>query len=246
VALGTVLAACAPAAPPRSVAGAGGGRAAAEGAAPWEIPADALASQRLYRLRYDGPDGEGGFKVTLRLVAADRYQVQAADALGRPAWSLEVEGARGLWLDHRRALACRLAGRLDLAGLPLSPFPLPALPPLLLGRLPAAPAEPEARRAAGAPGATALAFVDAEGRRWTADLDGGRPVAWALWDGAGAAEGGRPRISWRSVGGEAILSDRERRAQLRWRQVVAEPLLGAPAPLAVPAGFQEMNCGSVD
>src|SRR5258707_228425 len=69
---------------------------------PWQMPQEAYGSQRLYRVSYSGPDGEGSFKVTLRLVSPGRYQVQAADPLGRSLWSLDLNSADGLWLNHHR------------------------------------------------------------------------------------------------------------------------------------------------
>jgi hypothetical protein len=233
-----LTAACAsPAPPPRSAA------ALAPPAPPWEIPAADLGTQRLFRVHYDGPQGEGSVKVTLRLAAADRYQVQAADPLGRPLWGLDVAAGGGLWIDHRQELTCRLAGSFELAGVPLAPFPLLALPPLLLGRLPAAPAMGAGGQggttgtARGAAGAGRLDFRDAEGRRWTARSAGGRPLSWTLW-----GDDGEPRISWTLSDGEAILSDRGQRAQLRWREVVSERLAGALAPLPVPADYRETDC----
>jgi hypothetical protein len=209
---------------------------------PWEIPPELLDRQRLYRVRYDGPEGEGGLRLTLWLADPDRYDARAADQLGRPLWSLSVRGAGGLWVDHRAEAWCRLDGALDLAGLPLAPFPLAALPPLLLGRLPARPAggvEPP-------PGASAIEIVDGEGRRWTAELgggapDGGAPVSWTLW-GRDAAAG--PVLTWVAAGGEAVLSDRGAGVQLRWREAVSEPLGGLPAPLEPPAGYREASCAA--
>lgn len=236
------LAACAPAVAPRTAPGVPSPPSRL--AAPWEVPAAALATQRLYRVRYDGPQGEGNVKVTLRLATVERYQVQAADPLGRPLWALDVAGGRGLWVDHRAESTCRLEGRLELAGVPLSPFPLLALPPLLLGRLPAAPGVGEERAAlrAAASGDARIDFADAEGRRWTARLTDGRPRSWTLW----AAGGREPRISWLAAGDEAVLSDREQGVQLRWREIVAEPLAGDLEPVASPPGYREMVCGEAD
>src|SRR5215207_6025995 len=112
---------------------------------PWQIPPGAYGSQRLYRASYSGPQGEGNFRLTLRLASAERYQVTSSDPLGRALWSLDVlygDGAeRGLWLDHRNKAYCEFTGRFDVVGVPLAPFPLLSLPALLLGRLPAAPAD---------------------------------------------------------------------------------------------------------
>jgi hypothetical protein len=208
-------------------------------AAPWEIPAELLASQRLYRVRYQGPEGEGGLRLTLWLATAERYRARAVDQLGRPLWSLSFDREGGLWIDHRAEVFCRLRGHADLtglAGLSLAPFPLAALPPLLLGRLPARPAP------GGEPalGGEAIDYRDAEGRRWTATLDGGGvPASWALW---GESDAGGPLLTWLAAGGEAVLSDRAAGMQLRWRQVVAEALAGTLGLEEPPAGYREATC----
>lgn len=229
---------------------------------PWQVPPGALGTQRLYRVGYDGPDGGGSFRLTLRLAAPERYQVRAVDPVGRALWSLDVAGAGGLWLDHRADAACRLTGSLDLAAGQLTPFPLASLPALLLGRLPSAPAGPleepapegsEEEAAAGdegaaeGPGATAaagdrrLAFTDAGGRRWSATLAAGAPVSWAMSEpGEGA-----PSVWWRRHDDEHLLSDRARGVQLRWRESVVEPLSGALAPLEVPTGFRLVPCSAL-
>lgn len=236
------------------------GREAAAGL-PWEVPFSAFPTQRLYRVSYDGPEGGGSFKLTLRLAAPARYQVMAADPLGRPLWSLdagvdgagepaasssgwEMDVAGGLWLDHRNRLLCHLRGRLEIAH--LTPFPVAALPALLLGRLPAAPASGEvapgvaAALAAGEPPLPgSLSYADADGRRWTATLAGGRPRAWSMREpGEGMAA-----VTWSGAGGEAVLSDRGRGVQVRWREVVAEPL-GTLHPLPAPADYVEVDCAA--
>jgi hypothetical protein len=229
----------APPAPP-SAAPAAPAPAPAPATAPWEIPPELLASQRLYRVRYQGPEGEGGLRLTLWLATPERYRARAVDLLGRPLWSLAVDGDGGLWVDHRAEVFCRLRGRADLsdlAGLSLAPFPLAALPPLLLGRLPAPPApgtEP-------APGGGTIEYRDAEGRRWTAALAGGAaPTSWALW---GESGGGGALLTWLAAAdGEAVLSDRAAGMQLRWRQVVAEALAGPPGAGEPPAGYREATC----
>ena len=224
----------APPAPPPSPA------AAEPAPAAWEIPPRLLDSQRLYRVRYQGPEGEGGLRLTLQLDDPERYRARAADLLGRPLWSLYFDGGGGLWVDHRADVYCRLHGHADLTGLArlaLAPFPLAALPPLLLGRLPAAPSAGTVPAAAAG---TTIDYRDAEGRRWTASLTGdGAPESWALW-GEGAAGG--PVLTWLAAGGEAVLSDRAAGIQLRWREVVAEPLAGVLEPAEPPAGYREVSC----
>jgi hypothetical protein len=205
----------------------------APGAEPWLLPAGELGTQRLLRVGYDGPEGEGSFKLTLRLAADGRYQARAADPFGRALWSLDAAPDGGLWIDHRAEVACRLGGRFDLAAARLIPFPLAALPALLLGRLPEPPHGVVERSG------DRLEFDDAEGRRWTARVAGGAPVAWTLW------LDGEPAVWWHGSDGEAHLSDRLRRTQLRWRQVVREELAGALEPVAVPAGYEEVACGEI-
>lgn len=230
----------APAAAPEAAAG----ESTVPGAVPpWEIPPALLQSQRLYRVRYDGPEGEGGLRLTLWLAASERYRARAVDLLGRPLWSLSADPAGGLWIDHRADAYCRLRDAADLgalARLPLAPFPLASLPPLLLGRLPAPPAAGSGASVATPDGE--IDYRDAEGRRWTATLeaavDAGAPVSWALWEeGAGG-----PVLTWLTTGGEAVLSDRAAGVQLRWREVVAEPLARLPAPAEPPADYREVSC----
>lgn len=225
-ALGMALAGCA-------TAGRGAG-AAAEGQ-PWRIPDEAYGTQRLYRVSYKGPQGEGSFRLTLRLASAERYQVQAVDPVGRALWSLDVESGRGLWLDHRARVYCTLEGDIGLSGVPLAPFPLLSLPPLLLGRVPAEPAAPPRPLAGGG-----IAFEDGEGRRWEAAVRDGRVERWTLWKDA------EPAVWWVLRNDWAILSDRTQGAQLRWRETVGEPLEQAPRPLEVPAGFREESCRGFD
>lgn len=214
---------------------------------PWQVPPGALGTQRLYRVGYEGPDGGGSFRLTLRLAAPERYQVRAVDPVGRALWSLDVAGSGGLWLDHRADAACRLSGSLELAAGQLTPFPLASLPALLLGRLPAAPAGPleepaaEAVEEAAEAGDRRLAFADAEGRRWRATLAAGAPVSWAMSEPGEAA----PSVWWRRHAGEHLLSDRARGVQLRWRESVVEPLRGALAPLEVPAGSRLVPCSAL-
>lgn len=220
-------------------------RPAAPSNAPWELAASDLGTQRLFRVGYDGPEGEGSFKLTLRLTAAERYRAQASDPLGRPLWTLDVAGGGGLWLDHRERLACRLAGRFDLAAARLAPFPLSSLPALLLGRVPAAPVG-SVERAPRDDGGSELSFRDAEGRRWTARLGAaGEPESWTLW------RRGEPAVWWRGgepgggAQGGATLSDRRRGTQLRWRQVVREPLAdAATAATEVPEGYATVDCAA--
>ena len=199
---------------------AGGGAANA-----WELPPSALGTQRIYRAAYGGPEGEGSFRATLRLAAADRFELALADRLGRGLFTLRVEGAEGWWVDQRRETVCRDLTRLELPGLAGGPVTARALPPLLLGAIPAADAV-----VAGGTGGD-LELRDAAGRRWSATLAGNAAETWTLWDADG------PLWWWRRDGGGGVLSGREGR-QLRWQEAVVEPLAALPAA-PVLAGLRE-------
>jgi hypothetical protein len=221
-ALTLLLAGCASGPSPRPLPGIG--------IPPWQMPDGAYGSQRLYRVGYSGPEGEGSFRVTLRLVAADRYQVQAVDPVGRALWSLDVNAGKGLSLNHRGRTYCPFEGSFDLSGVALGPFPLLSLPSLLLGRVPAQPVEPVRQDG------DEVTFHDGDGRQWTAKVrDNGVVESWTLW------ENGVPSVWWLRREDWAILSNRERR-QVRWREVLQEPLTTPPAPLAAPPAFRE-ECG---
>lgn len=182
----------------------------------WQLPASELLMQSLFRVQYQGPEGQGSFRLTLRLAAANRYRVTTVDSVGRTIWTLWVEGDKGLWVDHHQHLFCRFEGELGLESVPLSPFALPALPALLLARLPEPP------RATPAVSEGSLEMVDRSGRRWTARLEKGELVQWTLW------ELGEPAVWWARLGEESILSERARGIQLRWRRVLSEPLAELP------------------
>jgi hypothetical protein len=203
----------------------------AGGAAAWQIPEAAYGSQRLFRVSYSGPEGEGSFRLTLRLASPGRYQVTTADPVGRALWSLDVDEDKGLWLDHRNRNFCRFEGSFDISGVPLAPFPLLSLPSLLLGRLPAEPAAPPQQKGKD------ITFTDGMDRRWTATLASGQVVSWTLW-----GEGGQPAVLWVQRDSWAILSDRAAGVQMRWKEVVREALERPPEALPAPAGFAEVDC----
>jgi len=195
------------------------------------MPPEALSTQRLYRVSYSGPEGEGSFRLTLRLAAPDRYQVQAVDPIGRALWSLDVADGQGLFLNHRAKTSCVFAGSFDLSGVPLGPFPLLTLPALLLGRVPAQPASPPQSRG------RELTFHDAAGRAWTVDLrTDGQVESWNL------SENGAPTVAWIRDKAWVILSDRTRRVQVRWREVLSERLDKELVKLEAPAGYRAQAC----
>jgi hypothetical protein len=205
---------------------------------PWQIPQEAYGSQRLYRVSYSGPEGEGSFKVTLRLASPARYQIQAVDPLGRSLWSLDVSNDAGLWLNHHSRTYCLFEGRFDLSGVPLGPFPLLSLPSLLIGRVPGepAPGSPTAQ-----PRGRTFDFKDADNRRWTGTLgEKGEVLSWTL------SEGSTPKVWWMRRDDWAILSDREREVQVRWREVLQENLNQEPPRLVPPAEYKKTPCGDPD
>ena len=201
---------------------------------PWQIPAEAFGSQRLYRVNYSGPEGEGSFRVTLRLASPVRYQIQAVDPVGRSLWGLDVSAERGLWLDHRNKATCAFEGSFDVSGIALGPFPLLSLPSLLMGRVPAEPSAEE-----GEPERTGreVEFRDEIGRRWAAEVgNDGAVEGWRLWDQEQPTVWFMRRDNW------AYLSDRTRGVQVRWREVLQENLEREPDPLSAPAGYRAAPC----
>jgi hypothetical protein len=153
------------------------------------------------------------------------------DPVGRSLWSLDVSHSRGLFLNHRNRTSCLFEGSFDLSGVALGPFPLLTLPSLLVGRVPSTPSEPPQQQGGQ------ISFHDAAGRVWTAVAGGDGVIqSWTL------AEGGAPSIWWVRSDDWAILSDRERNVQLRWREVLREPLSGEPAALESPSGYRSGPC----
>ncbi len=168
--------------------------------------------------------------MTLRLAAAERYQVPAVDPVGRALWSLDVDDDRGLWLDHHNRSYCTFNGNFDVADVPLAPFPLLSLPALLLGRLPAEP--------------TAAPQVKGS------ELDLSRRPGAAL-DGAAPRRRGRELDAvGRGTAGGALGAARRLGDPLRPRARGPGALEGGPAEklhkalaaLAVPPGFEEEDC----
>ncbi len=207
----------------------------AGGVAPWLVPPAAYGTQRLFRLHYQGPEGEGTLRLILRLASPERYRLVIADRLGRSLFTLDAAPTGGLLLDHREGLACPLEAGVEIEGLPVHPLPFEALPAVLLGRLPAAPARGRPEPAAGG----GLEFRDATGRRWTAEVgERGEVRSWTLW------QQGEPSLWWRSDGGQAVLSERERGAQASWRELGSEPLARPLPSPEMPAGFEPGVCGT--
>ena len=203
-------------------------QSSADGGAAWDLPAGAVPSQRLYQGSYEGPEGGGAFRATLRLAAPDRFRLDAADRLGRPLWAVGVDGGAAWWIDHHAGVWCADLSRLALPGFGRGPMPATALPALLLGALPVRPAQALPANQ----GASTVEVTDDAGRRWQATVEDGRVAAWSV------AEGEQPLWWWRRQGKGGILSQRNGR-QLRWQEVVVEPLRGELPPRTVPADYRE-------
>ncbi|MEE8277191.1 MAG: hypothetical protein V3R89_00505 [Thermoanaerobaculia bacterium] len=197
--------------------------------ASFELSSSELHTQRLFRVRYDGPEGGGSMRMVLRLEVVGSFQITASDALGRALWSLEARDQGFLLLQHRQRTYCRSGGGLILPEVALSPLPVETLPSVLLGYLPMPPAHDDGEL----PGE--IDFLDGGGRRWTARAEFGELAAWTLWSE------GRPMLWWTRQERGGILSHRQG-VQFRWRQVVREPLSGGLERLRVPDGYRQESC----
>lgn len=202
----------------------------------WRLPAETEGTQRLFRFRYDGPEGDGSGRITLRLADGSTFRLDVADRLGRSHWTLATRDDETVWIDRDRGLYCRDLRRMPLPGLGEAPIDPGSVPRLLLGRVPATPA-------AAAMGESLSSFEDSfrdgAGRRWSFTANRlGRVRRWTL------SVEGEPRWWWRRDGEEAVLSQRGARRQLRWEELVVEPMGSRLEPLRVPPGFTE-RCDAI-
>jgi len=193
------------------------------------------ARQYLFRLAI----GHGGSQADLRLVmrteGAARYELRAADLIGRTVWSLGVDGDRFVWSDHRQQHFCRgrAPGALRLPVVRLE-LPLKVLPDLLLGDYPLASGGPKPA------GKGVVTTTDEAGRRLATRLEGGRPLDWTLFDASG-----HPLAWWQREGPSCRLVVPSEGLSLRWRLISAEH--GRPlSALAPPPDFTETNCPDAD
>jgi len=198
------------------------------------VGAESPGEQRLFRVEVSRSGAlDPSFKLVLRLARADRFDLAASDPFGRALWRIGVDGSAGRFRDERRRSACRFD--------PVRPDALPRLdwglaaldlPPLLLGRLPAAAAS--ARPAPGDAGR----YRDAEGREWSLLRDGPEVAEWTLHRSGGDLRYRRERSG-------ASLEDERTRLLVHWRQMTAEPLAGPLEPLGRSPG-DEPDCADVD
>ncbi len=200
----------------------------------WQLPESSFPSQRLYRLQYDGPEGNVGLRLTLYLAGRNHYRMDAADSLGRRVWSLSVEpGDRAVWLDHRKKLFCRVYAASEQEFVPIARLPLVSLPNLMLGRLPEIPASELLE------GEGKISYRDAKGRTWNAQGNNEGELSW--WS---MLEGGEPVAWWRKVEEQHVFSDRRGGQQVRWTEQIREPLETPLRPLEVPGTYREGACGA--
>lgn len=211
--------------------------AASPVAAPWELPEDAISTQRLFRVRFESEEGDGRFRLTLRLLDRERFQLRAIDPLGRSVWTLHSDRGESLFLDHRDRRACRFGPRVDLTELYLGSFPARDLPALILGRVPAVPEGALLWTGGGAAGLRTLDFLDRQDRAWACRLMGERLEGWSLTspDGRLLASLHREERGFR-------LEDRRRRLEVRWREVGAEPLRRGLQEPEIPPSYRRESC----
>jgi len=183
--------------------------------------------QSLYRVRYSGPQGSGGLRLILRQESTDRFQLSAADPLGRALWALDFTSGEILWIDHRGKTFCEGKG-FALVEPALQSLPLPALPRVLRG-LP--PWELEVDIPVG----ESVEFTDKQGRQWRFRRDEQGLAAWTLWiEGA-------PTLWWTREGTGGILSHRDG-SQFRWRRIVEEAMEVPFEALQTPTDYQRIRC----
>lgn len=186
--------------------------------AAWELPAEELGRQSLYRVQLRAGEERGSLRLVLRLWDPARFELAATDALGRSLWSLRSAGGAAVWSERDRGGPCALAaGRAILWPRFGLTFPASDLPGLLIGRLPEPPSTP-----AGAAAAGESEIATASGRRFRVTIAGGLPVRWIALD-----EAGDPTLTWtRDEDGGRL--DGAEGLEVRWRRVSSEAVAGAP------------------
>jgi hypothetical protein len=198
----------------------------------WGVAGADLGTQRLFRIHVQRGSEDGTLRVALRLAALERFDLRASDPLGRPLWTLTVDGGAGRWAAAGKRQGCRFDPDLPLrlAGLDWG-LPVRDLAAALVGRLPEPPDDGNDR--------LAVDYRDGSGRRWTATRDESGPLRWTLW------LAGAPALWWERAERGGRLSASEARLQIRWREVAREPLAGdGPRLAAEDAG--EPECDDAD
>lgn len=193
------------------------------------LRAEDLQTQSLFRVRYQGPDGSGAFRLILKLESGERYQIETKDRFGRGLWRIDAERSGTVLVDDRRKIFCASEDGIRIPEITLESLSLEELPAVLLGRL---PGDLESVAGDGE-------YRDRKGRRWTVTTltaIGSEPSGWTLW------EDGEPWLWWRGeAAGEGVLSHRAG-TRLRWKRVAAEPLNGEIAALVLTPEHQSVAC----
>lgn len=202
---------------------------------PTQLADGDFPTQRLFRFRYEGPEGSGSGRLTLRLQSPQRFEIAVADSFGRAVWTLGAEAEFGLLIDHRQRTVCSLDSGVSLSRLLPGPVPLRAVPALLLGRLPVAGVSASSENGNSR-------VTDAAGRDWVVrEADDGTLAAWTMW------VDGEPAAWWQRIaGGEALLSERNEGVQLRWRQTLSEAMTDSLPALQPPVDYRPGDCSSLD
>lgn len=213
-------------------------RARTASATPWIVPREEHHSQRLLRARLESAEGRGRFRLLLRLRDPARYQIRATHPLfNRRLWSLDVDGASAVLVDHHQHTVCRYRDEAEIGAIPLGPFPFASLPALLLGYLPLAPAGNPSR-----PAPDVLAFADSLGRRWTVALDAGAVRRWQV------ASEDSGIVTWEKAAGAgeddgwAVLTAEAEALDLRWKETLREELADPIVALEVPPEYTDGSC----
>ena len=204
------------------LASSGGNPVESSGLQPSDYP-----TQRLLRIRYQGEDGEVGFRTVLRVSDPEHFQMRAVDLIGRPLWGLQYAHPEIHFINYREKLDCRTVEPVVINEMALEYLPVSELPAVLIGRLP----RPLFATRLGAE----ERFVDDLGRRWSVSRDGPSISGWTLWNE------GRPLLWVRRITGGGMLSHREG-SQFRWRETLVEPMDEVPPALEPPARTRTVAC----
>jgi hypothetical protein len=187
------------------------------GARPPATTSGSSGRQSLYRVQFEGAEGKGSFRLLLRRVSDQRFDLAASDPLGRTLWALDVVDGEGTWFDFRARKTCALGPRFRLEALQLPELPLVVVPRILSGEPP---------HAAG---------LDDDGRTWTLRRDG--------WELTGSDIDPLRYEEDASAAGSGTLSNRA--STLRFRRVADEPLTRPLEPRQPGPGFTRGGCEAV-
>lgn len=192
------------------------------GARPPSASSPVAGRQALYRIQFEGADGNANFRLLLRRATDQRFDLAASDPLGRTLWALQVVEGEGTWFDFRERRVCEIGRRFRLDALRLPELPLEALPRILAAEPPHAEGQ------------------DADGRTWSLKRRAdGSLLGWETSNAA--AETLRCELDAGGASG-TLRSDSSR---LRFRRVADEPL-AAPIPLRQPLpDFTRGDCQAV-